>query len=209
MLPVLDIRNNRLVQETPSPFSHLAESISRNCSEQMLSLEGGEGGRAKDAKLYSAESCGRFYGLQADPPSNITAERGRLVQAFVKFVTGTNIIRRRRYAPSRGSAIPKFDSVKEDSKRVLLFSLCSLYWYGGYAFGKHVRDVPAFIIDAIPTSESVCTDHDVMLVSQVGGADHVPEIMFASSPRHPSVRCLIDKITTAESDAFSFFFCYP
>jgi hypothetical protein len=205
MLPVLDMRNNRFVKETPSPFSHLAESMSRTVRNKRLVWKAEKEAEQRMLSCSQQNPADFFVASNSIPPQILQPNVGDwyrpLANSSLVPITFDEDDMRRLVEVQFPELLPKFDSVKEDSKRVLLFSLCSLYWYGGYAFGKRVRDVPAFIIDTIPSSEYVCADHAVILVSQVEGADHVPEIiMFASSPRHPSLRCLIDKIATADDD---------
>ena len=97
-----------------------------------------------------------------------------------------------------------YDSCPTKASKVYLWTLCALYWYGGYAFGSTVRDVD-FLIEEIAKIENgrrPCDDFSVVMYDdgKVDQKDEEPRmLMMASSPRNPHLLCLLRQIARVKS----------
>jgi hypothetical protein len=94
----------------------------------------------------------------------------------------------------------KFDRTVDKNEQALLWSLCALYTYGGFVFGKDYRSVDAYF-DGIIRTLGGCRPVGVFLFDEVVGIEQnlVEMAVMASSPRHAFLKHLIAKIGEKES----------
>jgi hypothetical protein len=201
MLPVLDIRNNRFVKETPSPFSHLAESLSRTVLNKRRIWN------AEKVAEQWKQSCHQKPTDTVDsniPRHILQLNVGDWYRPLSNFSTLTEITfddtdMRQLVEQVSPQLLPKYDSAVDDSTRTSIFSLCSLYWYGGYFFDSTVRDVSQLIQEANHVRRPPCTDQAVVIMNQ-GVIDFQHEepliLMLAATPRHQAFHCIMDKIAS-------------
>lgn len=89
---------------------------------------------------------------------------------------------------------PLYDRCGADG-RVLVWSLCALYEYGGYVFGKSVGLVGE-LVDGTQKLQSACDNVGVFHFFQPSntGGSSLDFLMLAASPRHPLLQCTIDRL---------------
>jgi mannosyltransferase OCH1-like enzyme len=193
-LPTLDIRNNRFIKEIPSPYGQLAERMKRTALNQKkietaeeLAEQWTDDGceRSTSSLLFPRQilqpSVGNWYRQLA--PSNLTVIDFD-EDAMVRFV-------KKRFP----ELIDKFISIRDDSAKVQFFQLLALYWFGGYTFGSFVGDVAVLVNDATSIFKHIpCVDRAVVYGGQLDGQIAPSIAMFAASPRHKSVLCLIERV---------------
>jgi hypothetical protein len=97
----------------------------------------------------------------------------------------------------------RFDRTVDKNEQVLLWSLCALYTYGGYVFGKNYRSVDTYL-NGVVGAHGVgggCRPVGVFLFDGVVAAEqNLVEMAFmASSPRHAFLKRFIDKLEEKET----------
>jgi hypothetical protein len=199
-LPVLDVRNNRFIKEISSPYGQLSERMKRTARSE------------KDTEKAEAlaeewkHSCKRSTSSSLFPPQILQPLVGNWYRqlkhsnlTLIAFDEDSML----RFVKSRfPELLDKFISIEDESARVQLFQLCSMYWYGGYTFGDFVGDAGTLVEDVVSIFQlSTCVDRAAVYVSQLDGRQSSSIAMFAASPRHPSLLCLIQRISDGSFDS--------
>ena len=192
-LPLLDVRNNRFSKETPSPFGQLAARMNRTVQiENDIAKAETVAGKWKERCMHSSSP--------AIPPLILQPIVGngfrQLEQSNLTLISLDEddmfLFMKKRFP----ELFEKFVLIKDASKRVKLFSLCSLYLFGGYTFNSFVGNIDALVEDSAKYEirQHPCIDQAVIYSIQSDGPIIV---MFAASPRLPSLLCLIQRLFAA------------
>jgi len=96
------------------------------------------------------------------------------------------------------SLLPLYDRSSIDG-RTLLWSLCSLYRYGGYIFGKGVgqaEDLTAGLFDL----RNTCQDVAVFKFIREYARHQLDFLLLAASPGHPLLLCALKRLENVENN---------
>ena len=92
-----------------------------------------------------------------------------------------------------------YDASPTVSSKVHLWTICALYWYGGFAFGSSIRD-PDILLQEVANNVDNwyhCDDYAVIIFNGNKEARDPQMLMIASSPRNPHLLCLLQKLAKA------------
>ena len=78
-------------------------------------------------------------------------------------------------------------------KRLILWSLCAMYKYGGYIFGSKVCQM-GVMIDGLVELRDACEDIAAFIVAREPSGDQLDFLMLAASPGHPMLKCALDRL---------------
>ena len=202
VLPKLDIRDGPSAKEKPSPFSTLAESLTRTFSNIQ------NRSKAESAAKKWRDGCEKEseYSYRSNIPLWILQPNEA---EWFRPLTGTNNLMvldfdesdmRRLIRDEFEELLPKYDAAATATERVHLWTACALYWYGGFIFGPKVREVSSLIKDVSTSVGPPCGDQAVAIFGKTNKHtnDEASLVMFASSPRHPHLLCLIMKMSLSK-----------
>jgi mannosyltransferase OCH1-like enzyme len=109
------------------------------------------------------------------------------------------------------SLLDLYDSLSSHTDRIHLWSICALYWYGGYFFGRTTRVVSPLMQNAIDmyvnthkarrtSSESndFCWPKGIALFEERGDGKF-DIAMLAFTPRHKHLQCLVTQLESARN----------
>lgn len=78
--------------------------------------------------------------------------------------------------------------------RLLLWSLCALYQFGGYVFGEKDASRIEGLLDGIDGSDSACDHVATFTITQETLGGPLQFLRMTASPRHPLLKCAIDRL---------------
>jgi hypothetical protein len=96
----------------------------------------------------------------------------------------------RQHCPS---LLERFDMSPYREEQTFLWALCAVFKYGGYLFGRNVRNISRFWSET-DNAECMATGIVMYEVMSVDNASVVELTMLAASPRHPLLGCMIRKV---------------
>jgi hypothetical protein len=214
VLPMLDIRNNRFRKEMPSPFSELAERLDRTFRNKQKVWDAEQfAGRWKEqcTKNVSSTSIRSSGSDSLNIPNWILQPNEgdwyrplRVAGTSATLLSFDESDMERLIRQQFSELLPLYESATTKASKILIWTICALYWYGGYAFGNSVRDTTALTDSTSALKGLACGDYGVLLLE--GQVDEVQKMdkaykntvgkwyMFAASPRHPQLYCLLRKM---------------
>ena len=90
--------------------------------------------------------------------------------------------------------LPMYKRTLETDARILIWSVCAIYQYGGYFLGNSTRLVDAEIRKIYDKPPSSCSDFGIAFLSSTSLT------LLAASPRHPQLELAIQKFERAKWD---------
>jgi hypothetical protein len=92
--------------------------------------------------------------------------------------------------------IPLYEQLSIEG-RILVWSLCALYRYGGYIFGKSVTRLEELISESDKISpQNTCQDFAAFKFTRQSLGNQLDFLMLAASPKHPILKCALDRLQT-------------
>jgi len=91
----------------------------------------------------------------------------------------------------------KFDRAVDKTEQTMIWTLCALYFFGGYVFGPNCRTVHEYL-GGIVGARGGCDSVGVAVFQQTAnsGARAVELLTMASTPRHPRMKRVLERLAS-------------